>query len=1080
MKYKVGDKVKVIAKWCWHCHDIWAIVYIIKANGSTYDVSNTKWWEEIRWGSSVNDDHVSISYSIWDKVKILKNIWWHCHDIWDEVYISEISASESSYCTAEYKWWRSATCWWVKDEEIELATEEIVTEEYKVWDKIRILKEEYWHCHNVWDILYIVTNSRKGNTPYATSETKWWDHIVWWYVGNDEIELASEEFNFKLWDRVKIIWNCNCHWHKIWDEITLTWRIVSDDDDWQWRWFSDTRVVREVDIELATEEEPILSMSPKTLYIWFQSQEHYNNIMQHIEEYTSIRWWVWDRPTSNPKYYDDDDLSILIWEDSRLSYSHSPKTKEWFTTIDVSNILLPEEPVKEFKHLCIAFEEWNRKQFLKAVAIVEALWYNDYNEWSDAERNHNLIRTDYEWDYRIIKWDIDDSIDDWFEPIDEDVTEDKPDGKFKIWDHIRVKAWYKYTHRWWVIISYTAGWKYIIELDKSISDYSWWERDETVPTDYVSVLSEDYSIVELEHAELQPKIRLWAKFDVWDKVMLSAGSQYYHNESSSQLGKNIWTITSITKNSAWVYRNKVSWKDTHNSYTDKDLVLSEYANKYEIWDKVKYTYWTKHYEIVHLAPLSSDWFCKIKQTTSWYIYETNISRLELIAKGSTDTKPIVHLYKFNIGDKVITNIDDISEVTSREKWDTQNLYKLKWLGWSYTEDFLSIYEWESETSDTSDTFKVWDIITWVPKNTYWVTTSEAIMRASTVNGKMMTVTITSHDTNKSCVWESYWVMNTGLRFTLIESAKHSEPFKVWDIIVWIERNWYSITDEESTCKVVDVLTDWYMKVEVIKHPSSSNVWDEHRVKNDTTKFNLTTVEIDYIQTTNDPIGLNLSTINVWDLVVMNTNWKDSYSDWSINPYNLTWRITWIYRDQSLPIKVEWTNGKPNAYRFTELDLLSDTDVSRVDYKTDARIDVWALWAGDTWEVKVDWDWTIKEFILNTKPKKTMSTFDKIQMETFFADKKIVKAIEEMKSTLANQRETFWIARRDLDAMENKAEILKEQFDMALRNDEYKTITKLLKDNKALIEYMDVYAENKVITIWTKEVKVKSAEEFFTR
>jgi hypothetical protein len=49
-------------------------------------------------------------------------------------------------------------------------------------------------------------------------------------------------------------------------------------------------------------------------------------------------------------------------------------------------------------------------------------------------------------------------------------------------------------------------------------------------------------------------------------------------------------------------------------------------------------------------------------------------------------------------------------------------------------------------------------------------------------------------------------------------------------------------------------------------------------------------------------------------------------------------------------------------------------------------------------------------------------------------------------------------------MENKAEILKEQFDMALRNDEYKTITKLLKDNKALIEYMDVYAENKVITI----------------
>jgi hypothetical protein len=36
----------------------------------------------------------------------------------------------------------------------------------------------------------------------------------------------------------------------------------------------------------------------------------------------------------------------------------------------------------------------------------------------------------------------------------------------------------------------------------------------------------------------------------------------------------------------------------------------------------------------------------------------------------------------------------------------------------------------------------------------------------------------------------------------------------------------------------------------------------------------------------------------------------------------------------------------------------------------------------------------------------MSTFDKIQMETFFADKKIVKAIEEMKSTLANQRETF--------------------------------------------------------------------------
>jgi hypothetical protein len=87
----------------------------------------------------------------------------------------------------------------------------------------------------------------------------------------------------------------------------------------------------------------------------------------------------------------------------------------------------------------------------------------------------------------------------------------------------------------------------------------------------------------------------------------------------------------------------------------------------------------------------------------------------------------------------------------------------------------------------------------------------------------------------------------------------------------------------------------------------------------------------------------------------------------------------------------------------------------------------------------------------------MSTFDKIQTEAFFSDKKNVKAIEEMKSNLSIYPKMFDKARSDLYTMEIKSETLRDDFNRALANDDYKQIEKLLKDNKDLVEYLERYS-----------------------
>jgi flagellar basal body rod protein FlgF len=71
-------------------------------------------------------------------------------------------------------------------------------------------------------------------------------------------------------------------------------------------------------------------------------------------------------------------------------------------------------------------------------------------------------------------------------------------------------------------------------------------------------------------------------------------------------------------------------------------------------------------------------------------------------------------------------------------------------------------------------------------------------------------------------------------------------------------------------------------------------------------------------------------------------------------------------------------------------------------------------------------YNIKDLILKTN-NKNMSTFDNIQMEEFFSDKKNVKAIKEMKDTLLNTANVFEVARRDISKMEDKAESLRNEF-----------------------------------------------------
>jgi len=150
---------------------------------------------------------------------------------------------------------------------------------------------------------------------------------------------------YKIWDKVKVKWLLQLTaWPSSNDSrnemlADNTYKILWQHSNWNYRIW-EVYLLSEWMIEWLVEdiEEPILPTHPWICYKWFQSQEHYDNIMQWIEEQTSYKF-MWGSPTYENFYKKNKNVTIHFAEDERL-YRDSFKSYE--TIIDVSNILLPE------------------------------------------------------------------------------------------------------------------------------------------------------------------------------------------------------------------------------------------------------------------------------------------------------------------------------------------------------------------------------------------------------------------------------------------------------------------------------------------------------------------------------------------------------------------------------------------------------------------------------------------------------------------------------------------------------------------------------------------------------------------
>ena len=67
---------------------------------------------------------------------------------------------------------------------------------YKVNDKIKIVRNTTWHSYNIGDECYII---RVYEGFYSTSKTKWEEHIVGWYIKDEDctiVEFANTKSKF--------------------------------------------------------------------------------------------------------------------------------------------------------------------------------------------------------------------------------------------------------------------------------------------------------------------------------------------------------------------------------------------------------------------------------------------------------------------------------------------------------------------------------------------------------------------------------------------------------------------------------------------------------------------------------------------------------------------------------------------------------------------------------------------------------------------------------------------------------------------------------------------------------------------
>lgn len=125
--------------------------------------------------------------------------------------------------------------------------------------------------------------------------------------------------------------------------------------------------------------------------------------------------------------------------------------------------------------------------------------------------------------------------------------------------------------------------------------------------------------------------------------------------------------------------------------------------------------------------------------------------------------------------------------------------------------------------------------------------------------------------------------------------------------------------------------------------------------------------------------------------------------------------------------------------------------------------------------------TEEETILNTNTNTNMSTFNKIQAVAFFENDKNIKAIKKMKENLDSFKSMTALAIKDLNAMNDKVNNLSNPLETALQQDNFESIATMIKEYWPLLDYMNTYRDNTILTIGKKPSTSKpEADVYFKR
>ena len=92
---------------------------------------------------------------------------------------------------------------------------------YKIWDKVRYLKNTTESDAIVWEECYI-TEIDNGNIPHLLWKEKW-KYVAWMWVEEDNIELVKEKEEYTEWEEVEVS-DDTVNWYKRIFIAELPWR----------------------------------------------------------------------------------------------------------------------------------------------------------------------------------------------------------------------------------------------------------------------------------------------------------------------------------------------------------------------------------------------------------------------------------------------------------------------------------------------------------------------------------------------------------------------------------------------------------------------------------------------------------------------------------------------------------------------------------------------------------------------------------------------------------------------------------------------------------------------------------------